>query len=1036
MAVNKNIRSAVELNNPDLNYFIAFRIDPTETDIKKIEQALIKKRNTFAAQQTVINSRLVELKVDIDEIMLNDSIYDEANDKYTQNKGGRAQEAKRAINFNFAKAEGLVRGICSRGYIWDFELQDAADKAGVKFDDLYDRVKHLFTQGIQYKKSDGAKREVSFRDFGKLDDNLKTLNKKNIYEFLEIPMSSTAQEVETKRNAKYGEIQKQAKSATQTAGLNLCGIIKNIAKSEKAKKEYDIYVLCKDSVWTPLKGFKDMGIKSINGTVLEQISQSMMQATKMSADETEKEIMAYLLNFDLVIEGGGSTKIDFEECPYDNCGQIYRVQPNLKHCPICGQPLEVSCWNCGKPHPFTKKQKSCTNCGSSKADESVFLNDVKAFNIKVNQLNITESELNIELGKIENKYQTRNKQGSVVAKQLQQLKATIATKVKEIAKRKEIYDKYVKEINTLMAKKLYMQAETELTKLKAADPTFDVKSIEATIKKAIDDAKKFTESAKQYLAKNDEIHVIEYCGKALEVCADYAMATQILKNFPPKDPIDVNATINRQTVKIEWKNPGNQTAVTYTVIRKIGSVPANDGDGTILASNLTINFFEDSAVSPATAYYYAVYAERGGVRSKLIHAKLPITLFLEVSSVHQELVTDAVKITWVAPDNVKAIEVCRKGGTIPPQSITDGEKITVDGLKGFIDTTIKENINSYLIRCKYTINGKDYYSPGLKATYKKIKIPKALENVKLNNVMDCDFELTFTEPENGTLKLYLSDKAIDFNFGHPEYRINFVNQCKGLKEIDYVNLAFDKVRFTSVKNTIKWVYPILTTDQLYVINKPLIVNTINGIENLNVINKNGNVTIEGDLVGNARNIYVRIGKSGYINTIDEKADQQIIVSKDQFLNDGAIKLQLSVGIHYITLFSEFMEGGQIIYSKPVKLPEAIDAREKVIVKYVFDYENSTRTSYKAKITFRAEEELVIPDIDVVRGYPRPLSKSAGVKVGSIEEFTLKKKFLKSGYWAEVKVTVDAAHTLKDKLALYFSDDSVKYIQLKEVLNLK
>lgn len=73
MAQNKKIRSQVEMNNPDLNYFIAFKINTKETDVTKIKDALTKKRNTFAAQQTVINSRLVELKEDIDQIMLNDA---------------------------------------------------------------------------------------------------------------------------------------------------------------------------------------------------------------------------------------------------------------------------------------------------------------------------------------------------------------------------------------------------------------------------------------------------------------------------------------------------------------------------------------------------------------------------------------------------------------------------------------------------------------------------------------------------------------------------------------------------------------------------------------------------------------------------------------------------------------------------------------------------------------------------------------------------------------------------------------------------
>ena len=58
--VNKT-RTAAELQNPDLNYFIAYRINVNETDVSKIEDALKKQRNTFASNQTNINNRLVEL---------------------------------------------------------------------------------------------------------------------------------------------------------------------------------------------------------------------------------------------------------------------------------------------------------------------------------------------------------------------------------------------------------------------------------------------------------------------------------------------------------------------------------------------------------------------------------------------------------------------------------------------------------------------------------------------------------------------------------------------------------------------------------------------------------------------------------------------------------------------------------------------------------------------------------------------------------------------------------------------------------------
>ena len=91
----------------------------------------------------------------------------------------------------------------------------------------------------------------------------------------------------------------------------------------------------------------------------------------------------------------------------------------------------------------------------------------------------------------------------------------------------------------------------------------------------------------------------------------------MIKNYPPKQPGKLVARANRKVVKLDWQIVGDQKAVTYTVIRKVGSAPTNETDGEVLESDLTINFFEDISASSAVAYYYSVFASRGGINSTL-----------------------------------------------------------------------------------------------------------------------------------------------------------------------------------------------------------------------------------------------------------------------------------------------------------------------------------------------------------------------------------------------------------------------------------
>ena len=119
MAVLKQ-RTPEELKNPELNYFIAFDIELTETNVKKIEEALNSKRKTFARVVTPITTRLIELKEDIDQTMLQDATFGvdaSGMQGYLPKTGGRKAEVERAKKFYLKRAIEMAETICKSGYI-------------------------------------------------------------------------------------------------------------------------------------------------------------------------------------------------------------------------------------------------------------------------------------------------------------------------------------------------------------------------------------------------------------------------------------------------------------------------------------------------------------------------------------------------------------------------------------------------------------------------------------------------------------------------------------------------------------------------------------------------------------------------------------------------------------------------------------------------------------------------------------------------------------------------------------------------------
>ena len=178
-----------ELQNPELNYYIAFDIEPTETNTKKIEEALNKKRSTFARTVTPITTRLNELKDDIDKIMLEDAVLTDNNGtkEYVVKSGGRKIESDNAKKFFAERAIEMAKSICRSGFIEDSKIAEIAKRFYVTEKEVLDGIDSLLSQGVKLIKTAGAKREVAFSNFKKIESFLKTLGKKNLYDFSELP---------------------------------------------------------------------------------------------------------------------------------------------------------------------------------------------------------------------------------------------------------------------------------------------------------------------------------------------------------------------------------------------------------------------------------------------------------------------------------------------------------------------------------------------------------------------------------------------------------------------------------------------------------------------------------------------------------------------------------------------------------------------------------------------------------------------------------------------------------------------------------
>ena len=80
-----------------------------------------------------------------------------------------------------------------------------------------------------------------------------------------------------------------------------------------------------------------------------------------------------------------------------------------------------------------------------------------------------------------------------------------------------------------------------------------------------------------------------------------------IDTIPPADATSFVATPGNAQVSLSWANPGDADFAGVKIIRKVGSAPTNNTDGTQIFNAIGTNFV-DSGLTNATQYFYALYA--------------------------------------------------------------------------------------------------------------------------------------------------------------------------------------------------------------------------------------------------------------------------------------------------------------------------------------------------------------------------------------------------------------------------------------------
>ena len=1009
-------RTPEELGNPEYNYFIAFKIDPKETDKSKIETRI--KTALSSTSGTIVGRRLNELKNDVLEVMCNDSVFNSASGTYAAGKGGRAKEAAVAKTFKLKEAIDIVEILCqTRKMLLKSELIDilnVANKPVTYFteSEFFGAISYLEKMGV--KIIDNTDVSIPFSEYQQAEKRLEPLNKKDLYDFLGLSSSASAAEIQKASDEQYRESNKSSDLKKKQSVSNLCSTVKKLLLSGQAARDsYDRYLILRDKVWADFEKRKSFSIKEMSMEEYADYTQKVIELLKVSVAEAEKilAVGCKFFQFNIV---GKSDESNFEVCPYPDCGKLY--VKGAKSCPHCGKPLEIFCWNCRQTMRFTKDDKGCSACGATVHAHELFRQKCSALDGILAKPVTDIATLQTAFLAVKNvvpNYASRA--DSAVAKKVNEYEGVIAARIKREETTGAKYREEVVAINELVAQKRYQSALALARGLAVKYPGYDpenTRKLTDSYTAVMNSAQQQVELAKQYMAQRNEGMAVAAAVKAIKLCDDHTEARQILQKFPPKPVTGLRASLDGGKIRLEW-GAVKQDYVTYPVIKKVGVAPTSAEDGAL------------------TPYFYAVYAERYGVHSSITATQTVVMGYADVANVRQEVVAGGVKVTWDTPQNVKSVEVWKNSGAVAPMNPGEGKRVPVSE-NGFTDAGC-DSENAYLIVCNYDVKGKTVYSHGVRAVFKPFEKTEPLRGVRIEPLGGGRYIFSCDAGYTGKVRLYTAATKLSIPTDTTLRYLDFNSICKGLSPVATVPNSEGRLVFSLPVGKIYQVYAIVSTEQLFIVSPPVLINMIEGIVRCTHTFADGIVTVMGQLHPKASAVIIRIGQKDYIDT-PETGGEKFTFRAEEFSRKGKLELKLKTDtVNYITVFVEFREDGVTSYAQPVRLTPPIDYRETIPVLYSMEYVPNPSKPFKVTLSFEADKEVFLPNMVLMQGSPRPLNKNAGGLCERVDDVVLKKGLFSKKYTAK-RVIMAKPVPANIKFALFLNED-VSFIQLKEVRKL-
>lgn len=510
---------------------------------------------------------------------------------------------------------------------------DTSDKTYTK-----DEILRILGVRIKQKKTfsyvDDGITELGGSVFSEIVQNLSIVNKKDLYDFLDVKIASSAQQIEKRRQELYTINSNNANKDTKvTATGKLLGHVSSVLGNDMQRKQYNKAL--DNLVFKEVFQKIDQAFLASKIITPEQYKILLEDCSKknISKDKAEYYIFHYCEKKGMtVVEPKDNDFVNQKTCRICSTSNL----PQATVCKNCAFPLVVVCPKCSRKSNDPNELK-CTQCGFSIGDmpnaENMVIQANKAFTI--GNLEVAEKYI----GQAELYWSTYPP--------IQDLKDKIRQEQNAISNK-------LKKVEEYRNNKEYVSLLAFLKNLNIKNPQLSLYENEAEISMG---------KAREILSKansvTDKASRLDMYMQALSICADLEEVKRELKLTPPQMPENLQLDVVGKTVRLSWiKLPSKY--IGYTIIRKENGMPRNYSDGEIVAK-ITDSRYDDTNVPTGISYYYAVFSHCGEVYSTQGSIVGPIMTIedINLSQIKYSIQKTQINFSYPFPPHAKKIAFYR-----------------------------------------------------------------------------------------------------------------------------------------------------------------------------------------------------------------------------------------------------------------------------------------------------------------------------------------------------------------------------------------